>query len=114
MSAIAEEGINCDFCHTVKASSGIGNGAFISMPGRVKWGPFDDSNYSTFHLTATQELSDLLFGKGKIRPPVIEMTSTNITLGEPAAKETPGLTAFPFVLAIIALYIVKKLKWQKR
>ncbi|MCX9085146.1 MAG: multiheme c-type cytochrome [Candidatus Methanoperedens sp.] len=49
VSEISEKGISCDFCHTVNASSGIGNGAFISSPGKIKRGPFDDSDYSTFH-----------------------------------------------------------------
>ncbi len=56
VSEISEKGISCDFCHTVNASSGIGNGAFISSPGKIKRGPFDDSNYSTFHLTAYSQL----------------------------------------------------------
>ncbi len=56
VDGITEKGISCDFCHTVNASSGIGNGAFISSPGKVKYGPLDDSNISTFHQTAYSEL----------------------------------------------------------
>lgn len=56
VSKISEKGVSCDFCHTVNASSGIGNGAFISSPGRIKRGPFNDSNYSTFHSTAYSDL----------------------------------------------------------
>jgi hypothetical protein len=56
VSPIADKGVSCDFCHTVNASSGIGNGAFISSPGNIKYGPFNDSNYSTFHSTAYSEL----------------------------------------------------------
>ncbi len=56
VSEIAGKGVSCDFCHTVNASSGIGNGAFVSSPGKVKYGPFNDSNYSVFHATAYSEL----------------------------------------------------------
>lgn len=55
VSEVAEYGVSCDFCHTVNASAGIGNGAFISSPGRTKYGPFNDS-YSPFHDTAYSEL----------------------------------------------------------
>jgi len=56
VSEVAEKGISCDFCHTVNASTGIGNGAFVSSPGKTKYGPIEDSNYSTFHKTAYSEL----------------------------------------------------------
>lgn len=56
VSKISEKGVSCDFCHSVNASSGIGNGAFISSPGRIKRGPFNDSNYSTFHSTMYSDL----------------------------------------------------------
>lgn len=56
VSEISEKGISCDFCHTVNASSGTGNGSFASSPGRIKKGPFKDSNYSTFHSTAYSDL----------------------------------------------------------
>lgn len=56
VSEIAQKGISCDFCHTVNASTGIANGAFVSSPGKIKYGPFNDSNYSTFHKTAYLEL----------------------------------------------------------
>ena len=55
VSEVAEYGVSCDFCHTVSASSGIGNGAFVSSPGRTKYGPFNDS-FSPFHDTAYSEL----------------------------------------------------------
>ncbi len=57
VSEISEKGVSCDICHTVNATSGIGNGAFISSPGRIKRGPFNDSNYSTFHSTAYSDLN---------------------------------------------------------
>ena len=56
VSEISEKGISCDFCHTVNATNGIGNGAFISSPGNIKRGPLGDSNYSTFHGTTYSEL----------------------------------------------------------
>ncbi|MDD5615861.1 MAG: multiheme c-type cytochrome [Candidatus Methanoperedens sp.] len=56
VSEISEKGVSCDFCHTVNATSGIGNGAFISSPGRIKRGPLNDSNYSTFHSTVYSDL----------------------------------------------------------
>ncbi len=56
VSGISEKGISCDFCHTVNATQGRGNGSFVSSPGRIKRGSFNDSNYSTFHST---EYSDL-------------------------------------------------------
>ncbi len=56
VSEISEKGVSCDFCHRVNASSGTGNGAFISSPGRIKRGPFNDSNYSTFHTTKYSDL----------------------------------------------------------
>src|SRR5659263_72615 len=56
VSEFAEKGISCDFCHTVNVSTGIANGAFVSSPGKTKYGPFNDSNYSTFHTTAYSQL----------------------------------------------------------
>ncbi|WP_135613158.1 multiheme c-type cytochrome [Methanococcoides sp. AM1] len=47
-SDVALEGVQCDFCHTVPEGAGIGDGAFISSPGDVKWGPLDDAP-SAFH-----------------------------------------------------------------
>ncbi len=55
MSEIAKTGVNCDFCHTVSESAGIGNGAFVVTPGNTKWGPFDDSK-SAFHDSEYLEL----------------------------------------------------------
>lgn len=56
VSPISEKGVSCDFCHTVNASNGIGNAAFISSPGKIKYGPLNDSNYSTYHSTTYSEL----------------------------------------------------------
>lgn len=55
VSAISERGISCDFCHTVNGSRGIGNAAYNSSPGNVKYGPFNDS-FSAYHGTAYSEL----------------------------------------------------------
>ena len=55
-------GIFCDFCHSVKACAGIGNGSFIVDTGlgaddkRVKWGPRDDALTPDFHNTTYSEL----------------------------------------------------------
>ncbi|ABE53228.1 multiheme c-type cytochrome [Methanococcoides burtonii] len=48
ISDVAAEGVQCDFCHTVSESAGIGDGSFVSSPGDVKWGPRDDAP-SAFH-----------------------------------------------------------------
>ncbi len=56
VSEISEKGVSCDFCHTVNASRGTGNGAFVSLPGRIKRGWFNDSNYSAFHSTGYSDL----------------------------------------------------------
>lgn len=53
--------IFCDFCHSVKGSSGIGNGPFAVDAGdeteakKVKWGPRDDA-VSSYHQTAFSDL----------------------------------------------------------
>jgi len=59
LSEIARNGVQCDFCHTVSGSAGIGNALFISTPGNIKWGPFADSKspshdteFSQFHTKA--------------------------------------------------------------
>lgn len=61
VSEIGSKGVFCDFCHSVKASAGIGNAPFILEPGQgennpgIKWGPFKDSE-SPFHGTEFSEL----------------------------------------------------------
>lgn len=42
-SQIAASGINCDFCHTVEDTNGIGNASYVSSPGNVKRGPYVDA-----------------------------------------------------------------------
>lgn len=55
LSAIAKKGVQCDFCHTVKAVTGIGNYQFLSSPGDIKRGPFKDA-ISPYHDTAYSEI----------------------------------------------------------
>ncbi|MDY6865326.1 MAG: multiheme c-type cytochrome [Halobacteriota archaeon] len=55
LSEISEKGISCDFCHSVNASTGIGNGAFLVSPDGTKRGPHEDST-SPYHGTAYSEL----------------------------------------------------------
>ncbi|MCS4542010.1 MAG: cytochrome c family protein [Euryarchaeota archaeon] len=50
LSDIAKKGVQCDFCHTVSESKGIGNAPYVSSPGKVKRGPFKDA-VSPFHET---------------------------------------------------------------
>ncbi len=56
------DGIFCDFCHTVKASAGIGNAPFIVDPGKnnptpgTKWGPRGDAPPTGTH---DREFSEL-------------------------------------------------------
>jgi hypothetical protein len=62
LSHIEAAGVQCDFCHSVAKSAGIGNGAFIvetgdassGKPG-IKFGPFKDAT-SPFHGTGYSEL----------------------------------------------------------
>ena len=52
---IAEEGVGCESCHNISASTGVGNGSFVLTPqknGRpLKFGPRKDAE-STFHDSA--------------------------------------------------------------
>jgi len=59
LSGAAENGLQCDFCHTVSAMDHIGNSGFVSTPGIVKFGPFDvtpelyhDARQSPLHESA--------------------------------------------------------------
>lgn len=55
LSEVAKKGVQCDFCHTVKSATGIGNYQFLSSPGNVKRGPFKDA-ISPYHETKYSEL----------------------------------------------------------
>lgn len=55
-------GVICDFCHSVRATTGVGNAPFILSPGNaaameggIKYGPFDDSP-DTIHKNQFSEL----------------------------------------------------------
>jgi PGF-CTERM protein len=48
LSEISKKGIQCDFCHSVNESTGIGNGAFMVSTDGTKRGPYDDSK-SPYH-----------------------------------------------------------------
>jgi nitrate/TMAO reductase-like tetraheme cytochrome c subunit len=58
LSDVAKEGVQCDFCHTLKGHEGLGNAQYIVQPGEVKLGPFPDGDamahkvaFSEFHTT---------------------------------------------------------------
>jgi hypothetical protein len=55
LSEISKKGIQCDFCHSVNKSTGIGNGAFMVSPDGFKRGPFDDSK-APYHGSIFSEL----------------------------------------------------------
>src|SRR5882672_555950 len=59
MSEIAGRGVQCDVCHNISDSMGIGNGSYVLTPklhGRpLKFGPFKDA-ISPFHDTAFSPL----------------------------------------------------------
>ncbi len=59
MSAIADRGVQCDVCHNISDSKGIGNGAYVLTPklhGRpLKFGPLKDA-ISPYHDTAYSRL----------------------------------------------------------
>ena len=59
MSEMADAGVQCDVCHNISASSGIGNGAYQLTPElhgkKLKFGPFKDAQ-SPYHDTAYSKL----------------------------------------------------------
>lgn len=55
LSQIAKDGIQCDFCHTVSGSHGIGDFSAKNSPGEIKRGPLKDAA-SPSHKTAYSEL----------------------------------------------------------
>ena len=69
-------------------------------------GPFNVSAKLNY-ISATQELADELFGKGVIKPPVVEMTSENIMIEVSPTiiqKKVPGLPYAVSVVVIFSLY----------
>lgn len=59
MSEVANKGVQCDVCHNISSTSGIGNGSYVLTPklhGRpLKFGPRKDA-VSPFHDTAYSKL----------------------------------------------------------
>jgi hypothetical protein len=59
MSSVADRGVQCDVCHNISKSSGIGNGAYVLTPklrGRsLEFGPHKDA-MSPYHDTAYSRL----------------------------------------------------------
>jgi cytochrome c554/c'-like protein len=59
MSDVANQGVQCEVCHNVSRTSGIGNGSYVLTPklhGRpLKFGPFKDA-VSPYHDTAYSKL----------------------------------------------------------
>ena len=57
MSAVAAEGVSCDFCHTVTgpdlegspSGDGIGNASLLNEPGYAKQGPIDEPWENSYH-----------------------------------------------------------------
>ncbi len=43
MSDISKKGVHCDFCHVISGSTGVGNAPFVVTPGKMKWGPIEES-----------------------------------------------------------------------
>ena len=64
-SPITEEGVTCDFCHTIRAANPLAPGEpFTMRPGLTKWGPLRDAD-SPVHRTeysVTHTLSQLCGG----------------------------------------------------
>ena len=56
LSGVSKKGIQCDFCHSVNKSTGIGNGAFMASPDGIKRGPYDNSK-SPYHRSMFSDLS---------------------------------------------------------
>ena len=64
-SPITEEGVTCDFCHTIRAADPLASGEpFTMRPGLTKWGPLRDAD-SPVHKTeysVTHTMSQLCGG----------------------------------------------------
>lgn len=57
LSEVSKEGVQCDFCHVVAESEGIGNAPYVLEPGDVKWGNREDAE-SPSHGTEGHEFYD--------------------------------------------------------
>jgi hypothetical protein len=64
-SSVTEEGVTCDFCHTIRSANPLTSGEpFTMRPGLVKWGPLRDAE-SPVHKTeysVTHTMSQLCGG----------------------------------------------------
>lgn len=52
LSEVAKEGVQCDFCHLVAESEGIGNAPYVLEPGDVKWGNRADAESPAHEIEA--------------------------------------------------------------
>jgi len=107
ISEVSKKGIQCDFCHNVNKSTGIGNGAFMVALDGFKRGPYEDSK-SPSHGSMLSELhtkSEFCGMCHDVNHPVtgipIEMTYTewkegpyNSTTQCQDCHMTPGITHF--------------------
>jgi hypothetical protein len=57
------------------------------------------------YVSATQELADELFGKGVIKPPVVEMASANDIIELAPSDTTKKVSGFNYVLLAMAIVI---------
>lgn len=55
LSPIAQQGVFCDFCHTIAMNRGVGDASYVASPGPVKRGPYRNA-YSPAHQTAYSPL----------------------------------------------------------
>jgi len=55
LNEVSKEGVQCDFCHVIATSEGIGNAPYILEPGNVKWGRNMSGAKSPSHEIKTNE-----------------------------------------------------------
>ncbi len=58
LSEVSKEGVQCDFCHVVTKSEGIGNASYVLEPGNVKWGNRADAESPSHETEANEFYSD--------------------------------------------------------
>ncbi|HIH75440.1 MAG TPA: cytochrome c family protein [Methanosarcina sp.] len=58
LSDVSKEGVQCDFCHSVSESEGIGNAPFVLKPGDIKWGNRADAESSSHEIEAHDLYND--------------------------------------------------------
>ncbi len=64
------------------------------------------------YIPLSQGLSDVLFGKGEMKPQVIKMAAANTTLGIPPTKRMPGFSPELFLIAILILFRLTKYSYR--